>query len=365
MAIHTADNLRDHLALAMRVELSTVPPYLYALYSIEEQQSDAAKLLRSIVAEEMLHLALAANLLLAVGGEPDFRDPALRPAYPCALPRIWPPLTLNLAPATPEQLRTTFLVLEQPDPVGNVADRDAYDSLGEFYAAIETAIGRLAAAGDLFADPRAARQLSDERFYGPIAFNVEASGDLMLVDGLASARAAIDVIVHQGEGLDDTHWADPGQQELTHYAKLLRIADGTSPIGGLRPMRTNPRTDEYPAQVRPLSDLFNASYAAAFLLLDALYSDRLKKGGLVNRLYTLMTHVLAPIARRLSELPLGDGTVAGPTFEWFDLGPEPAVRLAGLAAVVAGDHPGLIDEALTPLLENRVVPGAGLSAGQG
>ena len=174
MSIHTVDDLRDHLALAMRVELSTVPPYLYALYSIEDQGGDAAKLIRSIVAEEMLHLALAANLLLAVGGEPDFRTPGLRPAYPCALPRIWPPLTLNLAPATPEQLRSTFLVLEQPDPVGNDADRGSYDSLGEFYAAIEAAIGRLAAAGDLFADPRAARQFSDERFYGPIAVNVAA-----------------------------------------------------------------------------------------------------------------------------------------------------------------------------------------------
>lgn len=355
MEIHSRDELRRHLAIAMRVELSTIPPYLYALYSIEEQGSEAAALIRSIVAEEMLHLALASNLLLAVGGQPDFLDPALRPSYPCPLPLIWPPLTLSMAPATPEQLRSTFLVLEQPDPIGNVAEHQAYDSLGEFYAAIEASIGRLAVDGDLFADVRLDRQLSDERFYGPIPHNVEESGDLMAVTDLASARAAIDVIVHQGEGLADTHWADPGRQELTHYAKLLRIADGTSPVGALRPMRTNPRAADYPDAVRPLSDLFNASYGAAFLLLDALYSDRPRKGGLVNRLYGLMSHVLGPIARRLTELPLGDGTVAGPTFEWHDLGPDPAGHLAELAAAVAPDHPDL-GEALVPLLEGRVIP---------
>jgi hypothetical protein len=355
MPIHTIPELHDHLVAAMRVELSTIPPYLYALYSIEDQQSDAARLIRSIVAEEMLHLALAANLLLAVGGDPDFLDPGLRPDHPGTLPRVHPPVALNLAPATPQQIADTFLLIERPDPVGRLVDREDFDSLGEFYATIEEGILRLSAERNLFENPQVARQLSDERFYAPIAFNVEASGDLMRIDGVASARAAIDVIVHQGEGLDDTHWADPGQQELTHFAKLSQIADGTVPIGALRPLRTNPRTSEYPPAVRPLSDLFNASYAALFVILEDLYSPREKKGGLVNRMYTVMTHVLAPLARQLTQLPLGDGTVAAPTFEPYDLGPEPGAALAVLAAAVAADHPELVAEALTPLLDRKVI----------
>ena len=46
--------LREHLQMAIGVELSTVPPYLYAMYSIVDQTSDAALLIRSVVAEEML-----------------------------------------------------------------------------------------------------------------------------------------------------------------------------------------------------------------------------------------------------------------------------------------------------------------------
>jgi len=355
--IATRESLREHLRLAMSVELSTVPPYLYALYSMEHQASDAAALLRSIVAEEMLHLALATNLLLATGGEPDLLSADLRPTYPGLLAHRTPPLMLNLAPATDDQIRTTFMGIEQPDPPGHSPDPDAYDSLGEFYAAIEEAIE--AFGPGLFAHPQADRQLSDPRFYGPVRFNVEASGDLMLIDGVDSARAAIEVIVHQGEGLTDARWADPGHQELTHYAKLAQIADGITPIGAIRPVRVNPRAVEFPASVRPVADLFNAVYGSLFILLDALYRPTPAKGHLVNQLYGLMRRVLGPIGLHLTTLPLGDGFVASPTFEAYPLGPDPAETLAALAGAVAAQHP-VLAEALEPLLERRLLPEARL-----
>ena len=34
MPIDTVEDLRGHVALARRVEMSTIPPYLYAAYSI-------------------------------------------------------------------------------------------------------------------------------------------------------------------------------------------------------------------------------------------------------------------------------------------------------------------------------------------
>lgn len=55
MPIDTVDDLREHLLVAIEVELSTIPPYLYAMYSIEDQSSEAALLIRSVVVEEMLH----------------------------------------------------------------------------------------------------------------------------------------------------------------------------------------------------------------------------------------------------------------------------------------------------------------------
>ena len=144
MSIHTIAELRDHLRIAMRVELSTVPLYLYGLQSIDDPHSDAAGLIRSIVAEEMLHFALVANLLLAVGGEANPADPSLRPVYPSLLLNHTPPLTLNLAPATADQIRSTFLTIEQPDPPGSPVEPGVYDSLGEFYGDIARAIDALA-----------------------------------------------------------------------------------------------------------------------------------------------------------------------------------------------------------------------------
>jgi hypothetical protein len=357
MIIDSAEDLRGHLRLAMRIELSTVPLYLYALQSIEDPASDAARLIRSVVAEEMLHFALAANLLCAVGGEPNLVDAALRPVYPSLLLNHVPPVTLNLAPATPDHIRDTFLVIEQPDPVGSPTQPGAYDSLGEFYLAIAEAVARLGADASvgLFDRPQPDRQLSDPRFYGPIPFNAEASGDLMLIDGLTTAQAAIDVIVHQGEGLSDDIWADPGHQELTHFAKFQRMVDGTTPVGPVRALPVNPRSATYPAGARPLSDLFNAVYAATFLVLDALYEPRPRNVGLVNRLYVAMSGLLAPIGRELTTVPIGDGLVAGPTFEWFDLGSDPAGTLADLATRVINDRPTLAP-VLAPLLERRLLP---------
>jgi hypothetical protein len=145
MVIRTPDQLREHLAVAMRVELSTIPPYLYAMYSIEDQRSEAARLIMSIVAEEMLHLALAANLLAAVGGEPGFLDPGLQPAYPGLLAHHRPDLPLHLAPASVDLVRSTFMVLERPGVAAAPPEADGYHTLGQFYAAIETAVEELSA----------------------------------------------------------------------------------------------------------------------------------------------------------------------------------------------------------------------------
>jgi hypothetical protein len=86
-AIDTVEDLRRHLQWAIELEHSTIPPYLYALYSLDPSlSSDAVQVIGGVVAEEMLHLALAANLLNAVGGQPAFDTPELLPAYPHPLP---------------------------------------------------------------------------------------------------------------------------------------------------------------------------------------------------------------------------------------------------------------------------------------
>ncbi len=242
MPIETPQDLRDHLALAIRVELTTVPPYLYAMYSIEDQASKPALLIRSIVAEEMLHAALASNVLLAIGGEPDFASSAYMPAYPSDLPHHAPPLRVNLAACTPELLRDLFMRIEQPEVHGAPDEPDEFETLGQFYHALEHGLKRIDDTHDLFAEPQLDRQLADPSFYAPVAFDAEDSGGLGAIANIEAANEAIHVIIHQGEGLSDDRWADPDHQELTHYYKLLSIYEGESPLGPVTPLRKNPTT---------------------------------------------------------------------------------------------------------------------------
>ncbi len=342
MTIPSVEDLRRHLELAIQVELSTVPPYLYAMYSIEDQGSEAALLIRSVVVEEMLHAALMSNLLLAVGGDPDFRSPALMPVYPGLLPHHRPDLMLHLEPCSQRQIRDTFLVIEQPELRGAPPEDDDFETLGQFYHAVELSIGELARSQDLFARPQAERQLADPSFYQPVAFDAEDSGGLLLIDDFESARDAIEIVIHQGEGVSDERYADPSHQELTHYYKFLQIADGTSPLGTVRPAPTDPRTADYPEGLRQVSDLFNALYRYTYYTMDELFSPRPEKGEPVGHLYLLMSKLLSRVARYLMEQPVGDGMVAGPTFEIYEFGTDsPRDHLLDLADRVAADHTDL------------------------
>jgi hypothetical protein len=341
--IRTTEDLRDHLAVAMEVELSTIPPYLYAMYSVADPGAESARLVRSIVAEEMLHLALAANLLAAIGGEPDFLRPGLQPTYPSSLAHHEPELTLHLAPMSGELVESTFMVLERPGAHRAPPEDDGYHSLGQFYGAVEAAFERLAAEGPLFVPGSEGHQLAGGPFYRPVEFDAADSGGLVTVTDLATAREAMEVIVHQGEGLGEHRWADPAHQELTHYAKLRRIAEGKVPIGEVLPVRTDPRVADYPADVRRIAVLANASYRALFHVLDDLYRPIVDKGFHVRALYGLMKDVLAPLSRHLTTIDLGDGTVASPTFEPVDLGADPALTLREMATQVAEAEPALAE----------------------
>jgi len=90
----TMDNLHFHLHIAMMLELSTIPPYLCALYSIQTGDStqpnykeefgdnaEVAGIIRSVMMEEMLHLTLVGNILNAVGGPVKLNDPRFIPEY--------------------------------------------------------------------------------------------------------------------------------------------------------------------------------------------------------------------------------------------------------------------------------------------
>lgn len=339
MPITTVAELREHVSLAIQVELSTIPPYLFAMYSIEDQQSEAALLIRSIVAEEMLHAALCTNLLLAVGGAPRYDTTDYIPTYPMLLPHHRPPLELALGPCSEAVIRDVFMRIEQPQVHGAPDEPDVFETLGQFYHALEHGIEELARGADIFGDPQADCQLSDSSFYSPVEFDAEDSGGLMLLHDVESALAAIEIIVHQGEGLSTERWADPAHQELTHYFKLLQIADGVSPLGQVFPVRANPRSDDYPPALQPVSELFNATYRYVFLVLADLFAPTEQKSDSVAVLYRLMADTMSTLAHFLVRQDLGDGTHAAPTFEIWEFGEDPKVELRVLADAVNTAYP--------------------------
>ena len=113
--IADVEDLRRHLQWAVEVEHSTIPPYEYAMWSVMDPDSAAATSIKYVAREEMLHAALAANLLNAVGGRPRFTGEAV-PRYPEPMRHHDPklPLVLHLAPASVDLVRHVFLRIEQP-----------------------------------------------------------------------------------------------------------------------------------------------------------------------------------------------------------------------------------------------------------
>jgi rubrerythrin len=342
MAIGTLEDLQDHLLLATRVELSTIPIYLSAMYSIKDQESEAARLIASVVVEEMLHVCLVTNLLLSVGGEPDFGYASI-PTYPGLMAHHKPDLMLELRRCTIELIHDVFMAIESPKARDAPNEDDEYETLGQFYGALEEAIDRLDDEHEdtVFANHQPERQLSDPSFYAPVQFDAEDSGGLILVNDGASADRALETIIDQGEGLSDHRWADPAHEELTHYYKFKQIADGDTPLGEVWPVLESPRTEDLPREVQPVSELFNAMYGLMYVTMGELFSGTHDQAAGIGRLYALMSSCLAPTARYLVSVPISDTNTAAPTFEIFRFSTEPWTQTTQLANSVGEAHPTL------------------------
>ncbi|MGN9845131.1 ferritin-like domain-containing protein [Nonomuraea sp. H19] len=328
--IDTLDSLREHLQWAIELEHATLPPYLCALYSLDpERNPEAVEVVGSVFAEEMLHLALAANLLNAVGGRPRLDAPGMLPPHPRRLPHG--SLELSLVPFGAEALET-FLRIEQPAPPGAPAEGDDYETIGQFYDAIEQGLrhlcDRLGEHVVFSGDP--ARQVSAAHFR-------HTAGRLIAVDGLKSALAALEEIVEQGEGTargevwdGDQDVFHPERDEVAHYYRFQELKIGrryrrgdtpqSGPTGeaiwvnpaGVLPMRRNPRPAAPGSAIRTAQEEFNHTYCAILHLLEQAFNGSPK----LLAVATGTMYALKAQARALMRLPDGEGTTAGPTFEY-------------------------------------------------
>lgn len=336
MAIETLDDLREHLQWAIELEHATLPPYLCALYSIHPgSNAHASEVIASVFLEEMLHLVLAANVLLAVGGSPVLDRPGFIPTYPSYLPHSANAFLVPLARFAPETI-ATFMRIERPEASDAPPEDERYHTIGQFYEAIEQGLRALSSSfgeAQLFTgDPT--HQVTAENFL------YEGSGRIIAVRDLASALQAIDEIEEQGEGLKHAAVWDgfrdmfhPEHEAVAHYFRFNEILVGRSyqrgdtPQSGPRgepfevdwtavyPMRQNPRSDDLlpGSTARAKLDQFNATYSGLLRGLQrALNGEPAHLSSLVDVMFELKS-----LAEELARLPSGDGvTTAGPSFEY-------------------------------------------------
>ncbi len=334
MKISAIEDLREHLQTAIEIEWSTIPPYLCARWSLADGRNDvAAGCIEDVVMEEMLHLTLACNLLNAIDGAPrltpqDGKPPPV-PSYPTYLPHSDDAFLVDLLPFSPEALET-FRSIERPAPAGAPPEPDRYHTIAQFYEAVGEALGTLAKKGIFTGKP--ARQVDSSYYYG-------GGGEAFPITNLESAFEALDVIIFQGEGIDQSIWDGDKdvfgeREELAHYFRFDELYKGrryvrgdtpaTGPTGepilidyaSVLPMRPNPKSEDYPpgSELREMTDECNATYSRLLTELQASFNGDPSR--LVESVQTMMELRYQAIA--LMRVPLGDGTghTAGPAFQW-------------------------------------------------
>jgi len=349
MPINDLPSLRRHLQWAVELEHSTLPPYLTALYSLHDGKNDEARrVVLSIAIEEMLHMTLAANILNAVGGTPNLDHPTFMPAYPTYLPHSNKAFQVGVGKFSKEAVEV-FMKIEKPAEHGGLPEDENYETIGQFYEAIEEGLKSLCAkhgeahvfCGDL------ARQI------GPEAFHYDGAGEVIVVNDLATALQAMEEIVEQGEGMDHGSIWDGERSmfhherlEVSHYFRFQELLEGqyykkgdtpqTGPRGrkcdvdwdAVYNIRPNVKNSDYAhgSEIHTKLVGFNRSYCDLLRIMHRAFNGDPKQMSVaVGAMYEIKVK-----AKELMQTPSGDGlTNVGISFEYA----KPDVDLAKTAAV--------------------------------
>lgn len=331
--VNVTDRAEEHAKLkqalhgAVAIEFATIPPYLTALWSIKDPQHPFAVWLRNIVQEEMLHLALASNMLAAIGGTPKFS--AVAPRYPATLPLgVHPELTVPLQGFSHEALQV-FLEIERPDNpdykqwltgtehVDVDPPHDPDKTIGVFYDEIRNAFHCL--------NPKLS---TDNQVSGPLAWRV--------VKNLDDVNRAIGIIKHQGEG----SWGGPAEgwgDALAHFYRFAEMKERKKLVRDPKtgrwsfttPIKFNMKQDVWqvgpvPAggysavkdpKVRRLLDGFNRAYSELLDLFDAAWSQPGGQAMLVRAIA-----VMFELQNFAVPLMQGEKKTYGPEFRYLPLG---------------------------------------------
>ena len=114
---YSVEHLREDLQIALQLEHSTIPTYLTALASIKSSYNlEIQTVMKTIIIQEMMHMALVANILNAVGGKPSLYSKDFIPRYPSRLPGgVQPDLVVPIEKMSLGLIRNIFMKIEQPE----------------------------------------------------------------------------------------------------------------------------------------------------------------------------------------------------------------------------------------------------------
>ena len=220
--------LKESLQVAIALEHATLPLYLSAMFSLEVQNYTTYNLIRSVVMEEMVHMAIACNILSIIGGKPKIKN--LAPIFPGkGLPGgAEPDLEVVLAKLSHKQLEN-FMRLEVPKSLlPEVFKSEEYPSIGALYTAIKEAIQEnseelteliekvSSAKEDVYSN-----QVGDNIGFTTFGYKKGIDPILQLLNG-------IDEIIEQGEGsgTNDLWTGDAFEDEASHYARFGELYYG-------------------------------------------------------------------------------------------------------------------------------------------
>ena len=336
------------LTEAAEIEHNLLCSYLYAAFSLKSDAAEGLnevevkavagwrKSVMSVAVEEMGHLALVNNLLVAVGGAPHFDRPNL-PVPPGYHPAGF---TVRLTPFDADTLEH-FLFLErpagapvedgakfvrpvvrrEPPPTRITPSGEDYETIGELYELIERELkGLVRRHGDAaFFPASVARQLGPDTVRLP---------GLMPIRNLDDALRALRAIVEQGEGAQS-------HSETSHFARFSAIGDEWQALvrANARFRPAHPAAHDpvmrRPAQgtkrlwitapaARAQLDMANGVYAALLATLYQLYEPAGEevRAALAQCALSLMS-VLGSLGNALARLPANPdhpGINAGLTF---------------------------------------------------
>ncbi|XP_078360554.1 uncharacterized protein LOC144644874 [Oculina patagonica] len=274
---YSVENLRKDLQIALELEHSTIPPYLTALASIKKSYNlEIQSVIKTIVIQEMMHMALVANILNAVGGKPSLYSKDFIPHYPSRLPGgVQPDLVVPIEKMSLALIRNIFMKIEQPElevehissfrhafsykrrlegkiveaghckkseegircpeenklavqPQGSFPGDDTramvknHNTIGGFYNEILNTLGNLTEYGR-----------NNSIFTGDQSKQVDTKdwsvhGHTLKVYDYLTAVEAIQDIVEQGEGsspCNPAFWNKENREDLSHYFLFYSIAE--------------------------------------------------------------------------------------------------------------------------------------------